>query len=163
LSTCRNFESHCSALLFGVTSLMCIHQFTRSACVKSQSRCVKPDQQCPSRKTAQAGNGTCSTTELHGSAGASDPTRMANICESSTEPSLGLSGLRQLSAPAKQALQQVISVMQRDAVLQTLSGDRRSLNGELMRLRERGNPDHWPSRSHWEGRLSARNVDGCGE
>lgn len=44
-----------------------------------------------------------------------------------------------------------------------LPGERRSLNGELMRLGERGNPDHPPGQQHRSGRQTARGADGCGE
>jgi len=44
-----------------------------------------------------------------------------------------------------------------------LPGERRSLNGELMRLGERGNPDHSPDQQHRSGRQTARGADGCGE
>ena len=157
-------QSHCSAPpVRGVPSLACTCQFIRSACVRGQPWGVKPDRQCLARKRVLAGDGEHYVSELHGRAEANDPTRMANSCESSTEPSLASTGLRQLSAPAKTALQWVIPVSERDAVPQPLPGERRSLNGELMRFGERGNPDHSPAQQHRAGRQTARGADGCGE
>ena len=64
----------------------------------------------------RSGDGARDMSELHGCMEASDLTRMANSCESLTEPSLASTGLRQLWAPAKMAMQLVVPVSERDAV-----------------------------------------------
>lgn len=129
-----------------------------------------PTPGCEARSTmsrlvreAGSGNGGGWVSELHGCPEASDPTRMANTRESSSEPSSLLRGLRQLLASAKTATQSVNTIGQCVAVPQRLSGERWSLNGESMRSGERGNPDHPPDQQHRAGRPTAREVDGCGE
>lgn len=74
---------------------------------------------------------------------ASDLTRMANTCESSSEPSSVSWGQRQLG-PGQNGT--VVGQCSRKMHCGTaaLPGERRSLNGESMLSGERGNPDHSP-------------------
>lgn len=124
---------------------MCTHQFTGSACSGDQPRGVKPDRQCLSLpREPHPGNGERKIAELPGFLEASDQTRMANTCEPSSEPSSVSSGQRQLG-PGQNG--NVVGQRSRTMRCGTtaLPGERRSLNGELMRSGERGNPDHPPN------------------